>query len=96
MPRKSKKQDKSGQIGVIYARYSSHAQRDCSIEQQVEAATAHAKNLGIEIKQIYSDRAVSGKTDQRPAFQKMMEDAEKGGVQFVIAWKSNRIGRNML
>ena len=96
MPRKSKKQDKSGQIGVIYARYSSHAQRDCSIEQQVEAATAHAKNLGIEIKQIYSDRAVSGKTDQRPAFQKMMKDAEKGGFQFVIAWKSNRIGRNML
>ena len=81
---------------MIYARYSSHAQRDCSIEQQVEQCTAHARHLGIEIKQIYSDRAVSGKTDQRPAFQQMMKDAEKGGFKFVVAWKSNRIGRNML
>ena len=94
--KKSKKQDTNGQPGVIYARYSSHAQRDCSIEQQVEQCTAHAKRLGIEIKQIYSDRAVSGKTDQRPAFQKMLKDAEKGGFRYVIAWKSNRIGRNML
>ena len=94
--KKSKKQDTNGQSGVIYARYSSHAQRDCSIEQQVEQCTAHAKRLGIEIKQIYSDRAISGKTDQRPAFQKMLKDAEKGGFRYVIAWKSNRIGRNML
>lgn len=96
MAKKGRKQNTDGQTGVIYARYSSHAQRDCSIEQQVEQCTAHAKRLGIEIKQVYSDRAISGKTDQRPAFQKMLRDAEKGGFQYVIAWKSNRIGRNML
>jgi len=45
--KKSKKQDTNGQPGVIYARYSSHAQRDCSIEQQVEAATPHAKRLAM-------------------------------------------------
>ncbi len=96
MARRSKKQNIGEQVGVIYARYSSHAQRDCSIEQQVEAATSYAKQMGVTIRQIYSDRAVSGKTDQRPAFQKMLKDAEKGGFQYVIAWKSNRIGRNML
>ena len=26
----------------------------------------------------------------------MMRDAEKGKFQAVVAWKSNRIGRNML
>ncbi|MBR3237033.1 MAG: recombinase family protein [Oscillospiraceae bacterium] len=83
-------------IGVIYARYSSHAQRDCSIEQQVEKAQAFAAARGIRVVNIYADRAVSGKTDRRPAFQRMMADAETGSFNCVIAWKSNRLGRNML
>lgn len=82
--------------GVIYARYSSHAQKDASIEQQVKEAQAYAAGLGIPIKEVYADRAISGKTDRRPNFQRMMKDAEKGRFRYVIAWKSNRIGRNML
>ncbi len=82
--------------GAIYARYSSHAQRDCSIEQQVEACKAKAKDLGIEIVAVYADRAVSGKTDNRPEFQKMLRDADEGKFKSLIAWKSNRLGRNML
>ena len=82
--------------GVIYARYSSHAQKDASIEQQVKEAMAYAQQLGIPVKEVYADRAVSGKTDRRPNFQRMMKDAEKGKFRYVIAWKSNRMGRNML
>ena len=82
--------------GVIYARYSSHAQKDASIEQQVAECMQHAKEIGLTIVDTYADRAVSGKTDRRPAFQKMMKDAEAGKFQYVVAWKSNRIGRNML
>ena len=82
--------------GVIYARYSSHAQRDCSIEQQVEKAQAFAASRGIRIVNIYADRAVSGRTDQRPAFQRMLADARTGLFSYVIAWKSNRLGRDML
>ena len=63
-------------IGVIYARYSSHAQKDASIEQQIKEGYAHAKALGIKIKKVYSDRAISGRTDKRPEFQAMMKDAE--------------------
>ena len=44
----------------------------------------------------YADRAVSGKTDRRPSWQRLMKDAEKGQFQYVLSWKSNRIGRNML
>ncbi len=84
------------QTGVIYARYSSHAQKDASIEQQVKEAESYAAAAGIRIVEIYADRAISGKTDRRPNFQKMMRDAEKGRFQCVIAWKSNRMGRNML
>jgi DNA invertase Pin-like site-specific DNA recombinase len=86
----------AGKIGVIYGRYSSHAQKDASIEQQVEECTKYAAEKGIEITHVYADRAVSGKTDIRADFQRMMKDAEKGKFNCVIAWKSNRIGRNML
>lgn len=86
----------SEEIGVDYARYSSHNQKDASIEQQVAACQQKAKELGITLIDSYEDRAISGKTDKRPSFQRMMRDAEKGKFKYVIAWKSNRIGRNML
>ena len=82
--------------GIIYARYSSHAQKDASIEQQIEECLKYAKEHGINIVGTYADRAVTGKTDRRADFQRMMKDAEKGHFHYVIAWKSNRIGRNML
>ena len=82
--------------GVIYARFSSHNQRDESIEQQVKECRAHAESLGISIVAVYDDHAVSGKTDSRPQFQKMMRDAQRSSWKYVIAWKSNRMGRNML
>lgn len=90
-----KKTELSGNA-VIYARYSSHNQRDVSIEQQFEACTKFAADNKLTIIGRYADRAVSGKTDNRPQFQKMMRDAHKGEFDYVIAWKSNRMGRNML
>lgn len=86
----------SEEIGVDYARYSCNNQKEASIEQQVAACQQKAKELGITIIDSYEDRAISGKTDKRPSFQRMMKDAEKGKFKYVIAWKSNRIGRNML
>ncbi len=85
------------ELGVIYARYSSHAQKDKSIEQQVEEDQALANEFGIRIVGIYADRAVTGRTDKRKDFQRMMRELPKmPQVRYVIAWKSNRIGRNML
>ncbi len=88
--------DELSGVGVIYARYSSHNQKEESIEQQVEECMAFAQQNGIKIIQIYSDKAISGKTDKRPQFQRMMRDAEKKQFGKVIAYKSNRIARNML
>lgn len=83
-------------IGVIYARYSSHNQKEESIEQQVEECMAFAKQNKIKIVHAYADKALSGRTDKRPQFQKMMRDAEKKQFSVVVAYKSNRIARNML
>ena len=92
----TKKKPAQGGAAVIYARYSSHNQRDVSIEQQIAACEKYAASGGYNVIARYADRAVSGKTDKRPQFQRMMKDAQKGNFDFVIAWKSNRMGRNML
>ena len=85
-----------GMSAVIYARYSSHSQNDASIEQQVAKCEEYAARAGLTIIHTYSDRAMTGRNDRRPEFQKMMKDAAKGKFQCVVAWKSNRMGRNML
>ena len=96
MPVKPKRGSKTGGTGVIYGRYSSHNQKDMSIEQQVSLCRELAEEFGIEIVDIYADRAISGKTDKRPEFQRMMKDSVKKKFQYVLSWKSSRIGRNML
>ena len=42
---------------VIYARYSSHAQRDTSIDQQLAVCRAFAQRGGIDVVDVYTDRA---------------------------------------
>ena len=83
-------------LAVIYARFSSHNQREVSIEQQVQQCMDYALRVGLKVVGVYSDKAISGKTDARPQFQKLLKDSKKGTFDYVIAWKSNRMGRNML
>ena len=98
-PAKPKRGDASSILGdgVLYGRYSSHSQKDISIEQQFEKGYELAAEYGINIVGTYADRAVSGRTDKRKEFQRMMREIPKfSSVRYVIAWKSNRMGRNML
>ena len=52
---------------AIYARYSSHNQREASIEQQVKACRELAVRLGLDVVETYEDKAISGKSDRRPS-----------------------------
>lgn len=79
---------------VLYGRYSSHAQKDASIEQQFRECREYAKRKGIQIIGEYADHALSGQTDQRPEFQRMIRDAKRGRFQYVITWKVDRFARN--
>ena len=80
--------------GVIYARYSSHNQREESIEGQLRECKRYAQINDIAIVGEYIDRAISGKTDEREAFQRMIRDAEKGRFSVVIVYKLDRFARN--
>ena len=55
-------------IGVIYARYSSHNQKEESIEQQVSDCMETACANNIKIIHVYADKAITGKTDRRKNF----------------------------
>lgn len=58
---------------VIYARYSSDRQREESIEGQLRVCEDFAKRNGMTILHVYADRALSGRSDQRPEFQMMIQ-----------------------
>lgn len=79
---------------VIYARFSSHNQTEQSIEGQLRVCQEYAKREGYAVVGEYIDRAISGKTDDRPDFQRMISDSKKKAFQFVIVYKLDRFARN--
>lgn len=79
---------------VIYARYSSSNQRDASIDQQINACKGFCKRNGYKVVDIYTDRAMTGKSDKRPSFQKMILDSAKRTFQGVVVYALDRFSRN--
>ena len=79
---------------VIYARYSSSAQTEQSIEGQIRVCKEYAETNGIKIINEYIDRAMTGTNDNRPAFLQMIEDSKKKQFEKVIVYKLDRFSRN--
>ena len=79
---------------VIYARYSTDSQREESIEGQIRECTAYAEKNGFTVVKHYIDRAISAKTDNRPQFQQMIKDSERGIFDIIIVWKLDCFARN--
>ena len=79
---------------VIYARYSSHNQREESIEGQLRECHEFALKNDFIVVDEYIDRAISGKTDNRPSFQRLIKDSEKGHFDAVIMYTLDRFARN--
>ena len=78
----------------IYGRYSDHRQSDTSIDQQFREIREYCQRENITIVGEYADRAMTGKNDNRPEFQRMIHDCARGRVDFVICWKVDRFARN--
>lgn len=79
---------------VIYTRYSSHNQREESIEDQTKVCNSYAEREGLTVIKCYSDAALTGKRDNRPQFQKLIRDSEKGLFSVVLVYKTDRFARN--
>lgn len=80
--------------GVIYARYSCDKQTDNSIRGQVRECALFAERNDIQIINTYADEAISGRTDKRPAFLKMIRDAHQHQFDVIVVWKGDRFSRN--
>jgi site-specific DNA recombinase len=80
---------------VIYARYSSHSQRDESIEDQVRVCREAAARAGDAVIHVYADRATTGTTTAgRAAFAEMLSDSERRSFSRVWVYKLDRFARN--
>ena len=79
---------------VIYARYSSDRQREESIEGQIRVCEEYALKNDLEVVQTYTDRALTARTDRRPAFQQMIADCKKRQFSYILVYKLNRFSRN--
>ena len=79
---------------VIYARYSSHSQRDESIDAQLRECHEYAVRNDYVIIEEYCDRALTGKTDNRASFQRMIKDAKNNKFNYVLVYKLDRFARN--
>ncbi len=79
---------------VIYARYSSDNQREASIDDQVRLCRARIEREGWSAGEVYADRALSGATGLRPAYQKLLEDARRHAFDVVVAEALDRMSRD--
>ena len=84
---------------VIYARYSSQGQNEQSIDGQLRINNEFAANKQINIVGVYTDKAKTGTNDNRPDFQRMVEDIKAGkykNLKYVIVYMFDRFARNRL
>ena len=79
---------------VIYARYSSHAQREESIDGQLHECYNFAAHAGLNVVKEYIDRALTATSDQRPAFQQMISESASRGFDTVLVYALDRFARD--
>ncbi len=82
------------QTAVIYARFSSHSQTEQSIEGQLRECYAFAKRNDLIVVGEYIDRAISGTTDKRPDFLRMIDESKNKDFDYVLVYQLDRFARN--
>ncbi len=84
-----------GNEAFLYTRYSSDAQNDKSIEQQIEAAKEYAKEHKIKIVKTYEDRAKTGTTIENRRISDMLYEARLARPAYLLVWSLDRLSREI-
>ena len=79
---------------AIYARFSTDMQRDASIDDQVRTCRDYAKRQGLEVIEVFSDKAMSGASLMRSGIQNMLRSAANRQFDIVISEALDRLSRN--
>lgn len=85
---------------AIYSRKSRWSGRGDSVENQVtlckEYIDRFIKPLDQVTLRIYEDEGFSGKNTRRPQFQQMMRDIRQESFQYLVCYRLDRLGRNLI
>ena len=85
-------------IAGIYIRVSTEdqAREGFSLGEQEEKLRQLCKYKNFEIYKIYKDAGISAKNmKDRPAFQQMLEDMKAGKLNYIVAYKLDRVTRSV-
>ncbi len=85
-------------IAGIYIRVSTEdqAREGFSLGEQEEKLRQLCKYKGFEIFKVYKDTGISAKDmKNRPAFQTMLEDMKNGLINYIVAYKLDRVTRSV-
>lgn len=79
---------------VDYERYSNEIQSEASIDDQARVCQERMRREGWVHVRSYQDRAMSGASRLRPAYQELLEDARRGLFDIVVAESLDRLSRD--
>ena len=86
-------------ITALYCRYShddGQEAENASITHQKALLKEYAENNGFTNLRCYVDDGYTGTNFNRPDFQRMMEDVEKGIIKTILVKDMSRFGRNYI
>ena len=88
--------DNERKIAGVYIRVSTEdqAREGFSLGEQEEKLLALCKFKDLEVYKVYKDAGISAKDmEHRPQFQEMLKDMKDGKINYIVAYKLDRITR---
>lgn len=90
--------DNERKVAGIYIRVSTEdqAREGFSLGEQEEKLKDLCKFKELEVYKVYKDAGVSAKDmEHRPQFQEMLKDMQEGKINYIVAYKLDRITRSV-
>ncbi len=90
--------DNERKVAGVYIRVSTEdqAREGFSLGEQEEKLLQLCKFKGLDVYKVYKDAGISAKDmEHRPQFQEMLKDMKEGKLNYVVAYKLDRITRSV-
>ena len=90
--------DEERKVAGIYIRVSTEdqAREGFSLGEQEEKLKQLCKYKEYKVFKVYKDAGISAKDmEHRPAFQQMIEDMRTGKINYIVAYKLDRVTRSV-
>jgi len=81
----------------VYCRVSTvgQAEEGYGLDHQINSCKEYAHNHEYHIRKSFVDDGRSGRTTDRPEFQKMLKEIKEKGIDSVLIYKIDRFARNV-